>query len=81
MKIVIASDGCAHDDVRVTVHVFGQRVHDDVGAQFEWSLQIRCQECVVDNDNNLIKLFQELKINSAIFINNLHWDICALSLQ
>lgn len=42
-----------HNDIRVTVHVLRQRVHDDVRAQIKWALQVRRQERVVHNHHDL----------------------------
>lgn len=53
VNVVVAGDRRAHDDIRVAVHVFGQRVDDHIGAQLERTLQVRREECVVDDDDDL----------------------------
>lgn len=53
VDVGIAGDSGAHDDVRMAVHVFGQRVHDQIGAQLQRPLQVRREECVVDDDDDL----------------------------
>ena len=39
----------AHDDIRVSVHVFGGTVETHVGAQVQWSLEVGRHESVVDD--------------------------------
>ena len=44
--LVVGGDETAHD-VRVTAQVLRRRVHDGVGTELEWLLQVGRGECVV----------------------------------
>src|SRR5215472_549236 len=38
------------DTVAVTVEILSERMHDDVGAQRDWLLQVRTQKSIVDDE-------------------------------
>lgn len=53
VQLVVVHDSRSHDHVRVAIHVLGQRVHGNVGAQLQWPLEVRGEEGVVHYDNDL----------------------------
>lgn len=49
---VIRGNG-SHNDIGMTVHILGQRIHDDISSQLQGTLEIRRQESVIDNQDHL----------------------------
>ena len=43
-----------HDDIRMTIEVFGDGVHDQVSAKVERSLEVRRHEGVVDGHDDVV---------------------------
>lgn len=53
LDVIAAGHRGAHNHIRMAVHVFGQRIDDQIGAQLQRPLQVRRQECVVHDDDDL----------------------------
>jgi hypothetical protein len=54
MRRRIGYDNPAHDDVTVSIHVFGERVQDEVGAQEDGGLEEGGGEGVVDEEEGVV---------------------------
>ncbi len=53
VEVIVGRDQRATDDVRMSAHVFGRAVVDDVRAEVERSLAIRAGKSVVDGDDDV----------------------------
>lgn len=59
-----------HNHIRMAVHVFGHRIRDDISSQLERALEIWCQKCVIDNNNDVRMGMRNL--GDAFDVDNFH---------
>lgn len=56
IKFCVVNNDSASHHIVMAVHVFRQRVSNNIRTQFQWTLKVWGQKCVVNSENDVISL-------------------------